>query len=60
VGRDALNAFTQKVSRRHVADIAEAEHADHPFLLVDRRQPADLQLFHVPDRLGEIFVFSRG
>ena len=58
VGRNALDDFGQQITRRRMADVAETEDADHPLALVDHWQPADLQLFHVPHRLGEVIVFS--
>jgi acyl dehydratase len=54
MGRNALDAFRQQIDGRRMADIAETEHAYHPFALVDHGQSADLQSLHVPHRLGEI------
>jgi hypothetical protein len=41
-----------------MADITKTEDSNHPFALVDDRQPADLQFFHVPYCLGEIIVLT--
>src|SRR5215471_3436322 len=41
-----------------MADVAQAENADHPPALVDHRQPADLEPFHVLHRLGEVVVLA--
>jgi hypothetical protein len=41
-----------------MADIPETEDSYHPFVLVDDRQPANVQLFHVPHRLGEVIVIT--
>ena len=39
-----------------MADVTQADHADHAFALVDHRQPADLQRLHVMHRLGKVIV----
>ena len=39
-----------------MADVAQAEDADHPLALVDYRQPADLERLHMPHCLGEVIV----
>src|SRR6185436_1016889 len=39
-----------------MADVAQADHADHPPALVDHRQPADLQRLHVMHRLGKVII----
>src|SRR5262249_61601238 len=54
--RDALDAFGQQVAGRRLTDIAQTKDADHPLALVDHRQPADLQLLHVPHCLDEVVV----
>jgi hypothetical protein len=41
-----------------MTDITETEHSYHPLALVDHRQPADLQLLHVPHRFGKVFVLT--
>src|SRR5215831_17669692 len=41
---------------RRIADVTQTEDADHPLALVDHRQPAHLQLLHVPRRLGEVII----
>ena len=41
-----------------MTDIAETEDADHPFALVDHRQPSDLQLLHVTNRLSKVVVLT--
>src|SRR5262245_1813174 len=56
--RNAPDALRQEFDRRRLADIAEAEYADHALVLVDHRQPTDFQLLHVADRLGEVFVLA--
>ncbi len=56
MGRDALNAFDQHITGGRLTDVAQAEHADHPFATVDDRQPAEVQLLHVPDRLSKVIV----
>ena len=58
VGRNALDAFGQQITGRRMADVAQSEDADHPFALVDHRQPARLQLLHVPHRFGEVIVIA--
>src|SRR5215472_15794555 len=58
MGRNTLDAFRQQINRRRVADIAQTEDADHSFVLVDHRQSSDLQLLHVPYRLGEVIVLT--
>src|SRR5262249_53532113 len=58
MGRNAPDTFGQHVGRCSLADIAEAEHADHALILVDDRQRADLELFHVLHRLGKLVVLS--
>src|SRR6516225_11126166 len=58
MGRNTLDAFHQQIGGRRVTDIAKSKDADHPFALVDHRQPADLQLVHVPYRLGEVIVIT--
>ena len=58
MSRNILDAFQQQLSGCRMADIAETEDADHTFALVDHRQPANLQLFHVPHRLGEVLVLT--
>jgi len=52
MGRNALDSFGQQIARRHVADVTKAKHSDHPPVLVDDRQPADLQFLHVPSCSG--------
>ena len=37
MGRDALDALSQQITRRRMADIAQAEDADHSFILVYHR-----------------------
>src|SRR5262249_10506227 len=39
-----------------MTDITQTEDANHPLTFVDYRQPADLQLLHVPNSFGEIIV----
>ena len=58
MGRNALDGFGQLIISRRVADIAQTEDADHSFALVDHRQPSDLQVLHVPYRLGEVIVLT--
>ena len=58
MGRNTLDAFHQQIGGRRVTDIAKTEDADHPFALVDHRQPADPQLVHVPYRLGKVIVIT--
>src|SRR5215472_8434046 len=58
MSRNAPDTFGQHVGRCSLADIAETEHADHALILVDDRQPADLELFHVLHRLGKFVVLS--
>jgi hypothetical protein len=41
-----------------MTDITETEHSYHPLALVDHRQPADLQLLHMPHRFGKVFVLT--
>ena len=41
--RNALDAFGDQLAGRRTADVAERQHADHPLVLVDHRQAADLQ-----------------
>ncbi len=38
IGRNALNAFEQQITRRRMADVAQTEDADHPLALVDHWQ----------------------
>src|SRR6266700_3707802 len=56
MGRNALDAFGQQITGRRMADVAQADDADHSLALVDHRQPADLERLHVPHRLGEVVV----
>ncbi len=56
MGRDALDAFGQQATGGRMADVAQAEDADHPLALVDDRQPADVQDLHVIHRPGEVIV----
>jgi hypothetical protein len=56
MGRNALDALGQQITGRRTADVSQTEDADHPLALIDYWQPADLQLFHVPYRLGEVIV----
>src|SRR4030095_1962442 len=58
MGRNALEYFRQQITRRRTANVAQTEDADHPLALVDHWQSADLQLFHVPHRLGEVVVLA--
>ena len=58
MGRNTLDAFRRGSSASRMADIAETEDADHPFVLVDNWQPANFQLFHVPHRFREILVLT--
>src|SRR3982074_470166 len=39
-----------------MADVTQTDDADHPLALVHHRQPAELQLLHVMDRLCEVIV----
>ncbi len=57
MSRHALHALGQEISTGKVAHIPQTDHADHPFVLVDHRQPADLQRFHVMHRFRQIVVF---
>ena len=54
--RNAPGAFRHEIARRRIADVAQAEDADHAPALVDHRQSAHLKLLHVPHRLGEVVV----
>src|SRR4029077_5267059 len=56
--RNALDAFRQQPNGRRMTDITETEHAYHPLALVDHRQPADLQLLHMPHRFGKVCVLT--
>jgi hypothetical protein len=56
MGRNAPDAFGPEFGGRRTADIAKTKHAYDPFVLADDWQPPNLQLFHVPHRLQEIFV----
>ena len=38
--------------------VVATEDADHPLILVDHRQPADLQFLHMLRRLGEVIVLT--
>ena len=58
MGRNALYAFGQQITRYPFADIAQTEDANHPLALVNHRQPADLQRLHVPHRLGEVVILA--
>ena len=58
MGRHALNVFGQQITRCQPADVAETKDANHPLALVDHRQPANLQFFHVPHRLGEVIIIA--
>jgi len=58
VSRNAFNAFGQQITGCRIADVAQTEDADHPPALVDHRQPAHLQLLHVPHCLGEVIIIS--
>src|SRR4029077_2129602 len=51
------DAFRQQPNGRRMTDITETEHSYHPLPLVDHRQPADLQLLHMP-RFGKVFVLT--
>ena len=50
--------FIPYLSGPGAGHVVPTEDANHPLVLVDHRQPADLQLFHVPGRLGELIVLS--
>ena len=50
--RYALHASRNEISGGKMADVTQADHADHPPALVDNRQPADLQRLHVMHRLS--------
>ena len=50
MGRYALHASRNEISGGKMADVTQADHADHPPALVDNRQPADLQRLHVMHR----------
>src|SRR5262249_46922830 len=39
-----------------MTEITQTEDANHPLTFVDYRQPADLQLLHVPNSFGEIII----
>jgi len=39
-----------------MADVTQTDDADHPLALVDHRQPADLQRFHVMHRFCEVII----
>src|SRR5882757_4243756 len=43
MGGNALDALRDQIAGRRSADIAKRKHANHPLVLVDHRQPADLQ-----------------
>ena len=43
MGRNTLDAFGQKTGGCRTADVAEAEHTDHPLALIDHGQPSDLE-----------------
>src|SRR5262252_8826718 len=58
VGGDALDATGHELTVCELADIAKADHADHPLALVDDRQPPDLQLLHVMHRLGQVVIVT--
>src|SRR6266702_927192 len=53
VGRNVFDPLRYQITGRRMADVAQTEDADHPLALVDHRQSADLQPFHVLHRLGE-------
>src|SRR5713226_7667899 len=56
MGRNALDALGQQITGRRMADITQTDDANHPLALVDYRQPANLQLLHVRNRLCEVIV----
>src|ERR1700760_1967639 len=56
MGRNAFDAFGDQITRRRTADVAKSKHADHPLILVDHWQSADLQSLHVAHSLVEIIV----
>jgi hypothetical protein len=56
--RHVLNVFGQEITRRQAADITKTKDANHPLALVDHWQPTNLQLFHVPYRLGEVVIIA--
>ena len=58
MGRNALDPFREQIGGPRMANIAETEDAYHPLVLADDRQPANLQLFHVPHRFGEVIVLT--
>ena len=58
MGRHALDVFGQQITRRQAADVAKTKDANHPLALVDHWQPTNLQLFHVPHRLGEVIIIA--
>jgi hypothetical protein len=41
MGGNALDVFGHQFHRRRLTEVAHAEDADHPHILVDHRQPAD-------------------
>jgi len=56
MGREALDAFGQQAAAGRMANVAQAEHASHPFATVDDRQPAEVQVLHVHHRLSKVIV----
>src|ERR1700751_5222328 len=56
--RNAPDTLRHKLGAGGLADIAEADHANHALALVDDWEPADMQLLHVMHRLGEIVVLA--
>src|SRR5262245_45281632 len=55
---NASRALRHKRAGRGMADIAQAENADHALGLVDHRQSPHLQTLHMLHRLGEIVVVA--
>src|SRR5262249_15846964 len=58
MGRNTLHACHQQIGGRRVTDIAKTEDADHPFALVDHRQPADPHLFPLPYPLAHLILLT--
>src|ERR671937_694119 len=48
----------KKLDVRRIADVTQTKDAYHPSALVDHRQPAHLQVLHVPHCFDEVIVIS--
>ena len=56
--RHRLHDLAGDLPRRHVGNIPEAQYSDHPLLIVEHWQAADLPRFHDAHGIFEVFVIT--